>query len=231
VNLPGDVRIVPLELGEFTFADDEEPLAGKTGVVVAYLVIHPGGTLLFDTGFGFGNAELDAAYHPRARLLAAALADAGRRIADIDALANCHLHVDHAGQNAQLPGIPIYVQEREWRVAHADPDHTILDWIESPDTTYVPLDGDHEIAPRVRIVSTPGHTPGHQSLAVDTSEGLVVLAGQAVYSAAEWVGVDTDREGRSSAPDVAAYDRSIERLRALEPRHVYFAHERGRWSA
>jgi N-acyl homoserine lactone hydrolase len=222
---------MPIELGEFTFAADETPLAYQTGVVVAYLVSHQGGTLLFDTGFGFGDAELDATYHPRARRIDEALADAGQAIADIDAVANCHLHVDHAGQNADLPGVPIYVQAAEWRIAHVDPDHTILRWVESPDTRYIHLDGDHEIAPGVRIISTPGHTPGHQSLAVDTSGGLVILAGQAVYSAAEWTGAATDREGRTSAPDVAAYDRSIERLRALGPRHVYFAHERGRWSA
>ena len=74
--------------------------------------------------------------------------------------------------------------------------------------------GDHEPFDGVRIVATPGHTPGHQSLVVDQPDGPTVIAGQACYTMGEWIGDPDALEGRSSAPDVAAYDRSIERLRA-----------------
>ena len=80
-------------------------------------------------------------------------------------------------------------------------------------------------------MATPGHTPGHQSLAVRTPDGLVVLAGQACYTAAEWAGTLTPLEGRSAAPDVDAYDRSIERLRRLGPSRVRFGHDRQSWTA
>ena len=69
----------------------------------------------------------------------------------------------------------------------------------------------------IRIVATPGHTPGHQSLAVETDRGLVVLAGQAVYTVDEWVGTPDELEGRTSAPDRDAYDRSTAHLHALDP--------------
>ena len=79
-------------------------------------------------------------------------------------------------------------------------------------------------------MTTPGHTPGHQSLAVETDGGLILLAGQAVYTVEEWVGEPDELEGRSSAPDREAYDRSTERLHALEPARVHFGHDRRSWS-
>ena len=71
-------EVVPLFLGEFRFAADE-PYAGEVGVVVAYAIRHRGGVLLFDTGFGFGNDELDAYYRIQARRVPDALARPGSR--------------------------------------------------------------------------------------------------------------------------------------------------------
>src|SRR6188472_2562345 len=97
--------IAPLVLGEFRFAADE-PHAGEAGVVVAYAVRHRRGVLLFDTGFGFGNDELDAYYSISARRVEDVLSEAGIVMEDVTAVVNCHLHVDHAGQNSVFPGIP-----------------------------------------------------------------------------------------------------------------------------
>jgi N-acyl homoserine lactone hydrolase len=222
-------EVVPLEMAQFTFADDE-PLAGQTGVVIAYLVRHAAGILLFDTGFGIGNAELDAYYKPRARRVDDALADVGVAVSDVGAVVNCHLHVDHAGQNLAFPGVPTYVQPQEWEIAHTT-EHTILEWIDYPGARYLQVAGDHEPVEGIRVLATPGHTPGHQSLLVETDEGRTILAGQAVYTAGEWAGNPDAREGRSRAPDVAAYDRSIERLKALRPDRVLFGHDRAAWTA
>jgi Zn-dependent hydrolases, including glyoxylases len=222
-------QIVPLEMAEFRFADDE-PLAGQWGVVMAYVVRHRQGILLFDTGFGFGNAELDAYYQPRARHLPDVLGAAGIAAAEIGAVVNCHLHVDHAGQNALFPGVPIYVQPAEWETAHTT-DHTILEWIDFPGAHYEQIAGDHELFDGIRVVATPGHTPGHQSLAVETADGLNVVAGQAVYTAGEWAGESDAWEGRWRAPDQLAYDRSVERLRRLDPVRVFFGHDRRQWTA
>ena len=221
-------EIVALPVGEFRFADDE-PHAGEVGVVVAYAVRHESGVLLFDTGFGFGSAELDARYRPRSRSVVDALAEVGIVSAELKAIVNCHLHVDHAGQNGAFPGVPIHVQATEWEVAHTT-EHTILEWIDAPGTTYRAIDGDHDLADGIRIIATPGHTAGHQSLVVTTEDGVEILAGQAVYSAGEWTGVPDAREGRSRAADQATYDRSVARLRALDPVRVWFAHDATVWS-
>jgi glyoxylase-like metal-dependent hydrolase (beta-lactamase superfamily II) len=224
----GDAEIVPLELGTFSFPEDELP--GLQGVVMGYLVRHRGGLLLFDTGFGFGNAELDERYHPRPIPIGEALRSAGVELAEIQAVVNCHLHADHAGQNWAFPGVPIYVQAVEWQIAHTT-DHTILEWIDFEGSRYLELDGDHRVSEDVTIISTPGHTAGHQSLAVRTTEGLVVLAGQACYTTAEWRGESTALEGRSRAPDRDVYDRSIMRLRDLSAVSVRFGHDRTSWTA
>jgi N-acyl homoserine lactone hydrolase len=226
----GTAEIVPLELGTFEFPDDEALPPGIKGVVMGYLVRHSGGLLLFDTGFGFGNQELDDRYHPKPMKVGDALASVGVDLAEVDAVANCHLHADHSGQNATFPGIPIYVQAAEWEIAHTT-DHTILEWIDFEGMRYQQLQGDHHVSEDVAIVATPGHTPGHQSLAVRTPSGLVVLAGQACYTAAEWAGEDTPLEARSRAPDVGAYDRSIRRLRDLGSSYVRFGHDRAAWTA
>jgi N-acyl homoserine lactone hydrolase len=224
----GSAEIVPLELGTFEFPGDELP--GLQGVVMGYLVRHRGGLLLFDTGFGFGNEELDERYHPKPVPIADALSKVGVDIAEISAVANCHLHADHAGQNWAFEGTPIYVQAAEWEIAHST-DHTILEWIDFEGARYQQLDGDRAISDDVTLLATPGHTPGHQSLVVRTPEGLVVLAGQACYTAAEWAGEETPLEGRSNAPDVEAYDRSIQRLRDLRSARVRFGHDRAAWTA
>ena len=224
----GTAEIVPMELGTFEFPQDELP--GLRGVVMGYVVRHRGGLLLFDTGFGFGNEELEERYHPKPVRIADALARIGVDIAEVDGVANCHLHADHSGQNAAFPGVPIYVQAAEWEIAHTT-DHTILEWIDFDGSRYQQLHGDKVISDDVSLLATPGHTPGHQSLAVRTAEGLVVLAGQACYTAAEWAGEDTPLEGRSGAPDVEAYDRSIERLRDLRSARVRFGHDRAAWTA
>jgi glyoxylase-like metal-dependent hydrolase (beta-lactamase superfamily II) len=219
--------VIALPMGEFTFRDDD-PWPGQTGVVVAYAVRHPGGVFLFDTGIGLGNEEFDTYYMVRARPLPEVLDAAGIDLPEITAIANCHLHADHSGQNLRFPGVPIYIQPAEWTAAHG-PDYTILEWVDFPGATYRQVEGDHAPLPGIRMFATPGHSPGHQSLVVDTPDGPLLLAGQAVYSHGEWAGIDGAREGGSRAPDTIAYKRSVARLRALSPKRVLFGHDRKGW--
>ncbi len=229
VTRSGALDVIALPMGEFTFAADE-PYAGQTGVVVAYGVRHPGGVFLFDTGLGFGNEELDTYYKVRARAVPDVLRDAGIDMAEITAIANCHLHFDHSGQNLRFPGVPNYVQPAEWATAHG-PDYTILGWVDFPGAAYRQVAGDHAVAPGMRIFATPGHSPGHQSLVVDTNDRPILLAGQAVYSRGEWTGIPGAREGASRAPDEGAYRRSVERLKAVRPKEVLFGHDTAAWRA
>ena len=215
--------VVPLHLAEVTYPEGH-PLAGSDGVVFGYAVRHTQGVFVFDTGVGTGDAWVDAHYRPRVRRVEEALGAAAIALGDVVAVANSHLHFDHAGQNARFAGIPIYVQAAERQAARVT-GYTVSAWIEFPGARYEELAGDSEPLPGIRLLATPGHTPGHQSAVVATSEGDVVLAGQAVYSLGEWRG-----EARSEDPS-SRTAASARRLRALGARQVYFAHDAARWQA
>ncbi len=196
----------------------------------AHAVVHRDGIFLFDNGVGFGNAEVEERFSPRVTPIGEALAEHGIALSDVTGIANCHLLFDHSGQNARLPkGVPIFVQRAEWAKVH-DPDYTIAEWIDVPGLSYELLDGEAEVGPGLRLISTPGHTRGHQSLVIDSLEGSVVLAGQAVQSLAEWDGATgSAASGEPNAPDREAYARSVERLRSFDPIRVHFAHDAAVW--
>ncbi len=217
-------EVLPFDAGTFTFPDDE-PWPGEQGVVVAHLLRAGDGRLfLFDTGIGEGHPALDARYDPVERPLPDALGELGHGIEQVVAATNCHLHADHAGQNHHIPGIPIYVQRAEREIA-STPGYTVPAWIDGPGVTYAAIDGDTDVLPGIRILSTPGHSPGHQSLLVTTRRGPVLLAGQAVYSREEWLD-RPGREGRSGVRDPARYEASLRRLHATAAIRVHFAHDR-----
>ncbi len=194
------------------------PRAGRSIPVYGYAIRHPRGLVLMDTGVGEGSPEVDAEWRPTRHSLDGALAALGHRRSDVIGIAVCHLHFDHCGNDPLFPGVPIYAQRPEYE-ATRQPDYTVPGWVDFPGATYELLAGDAEPWPGVHILSTPGHTPGHQSVLVDTEEGGVLLTGQAVYDLAEL-------EGRAPLESQdAAYARSVERLRSLKPRRVYVSHD------
>src|SRR4051812_28134702 len=70
--------------------------------VHGFLIEHPDGAILVDTGVGFDNALIDELYHPACVELGAVLADLGVDVRDVVAIVNSHLHFDHCGQNPLL---------------------------------------------------------------------------------------------------------------------------------
>jgi glyoxylase-like metal-dependent hydrolase (beta-lactamase superfamily II) len=226
-----DVRVIPFLVSELRLSPEEQAsLATEWWPSYAHAVVHPSGIFLFDNGVGFGNAEVDATFSPRVRPIEDCLAEHGISIEDVTGIANCHLHFDHSGQNVRLPAhVPIFVQRAEWAMVY-EPDYTIPEWIDAPHLSYEVLDGETEVAPGMRLLPTPGHAPGHQSLVIDMPEGAVVLAGQAVRSRAEWEGgTGASVSGQPNAPDPEAYERSVARLRSLDPVRVHFAHDPAIW--
>jgi glyoxylase-like metal-dependent hydrolase (beta-lactamase superfamily II) len=193
---------------------------------MAYAVIHPEGVLLFDTGIGFGNAEIEAAYRPVVRDVPRLLQARGISAGDVVALANSHLHFDHCGQNGAFVGRPIHVQAAEYEAAMG-PDYTIREWVDFPGSRYELVDGESDVLRGVRLVPTPGHTAGHQSMMIEAAEARTALVGQAVYTRAEWDGDDGPGvSGSANAWDRAQYRRSVERIRAFRPDVVLFGHDR-----
>ncbi|GAB2916147.1 hypothetical protein GCM10027028_11370 [Streptomyces sundarbansensis] len=130
-----------------------------------------------------------------------------------------------------MAGVPIVVQETELALARRG-GYTIDALVDFPGAVYEELDGEAELWPGVWIVPTPGHTDGHQSLAVRRDDGtVVVLAGQAHDFASHYA---SDELARRAALDGVAqplppYRRWLDRLTAFDPVRVFFAHDSSVW--
>jgi len=206
---------------------DGEP---RAEVVLGYLVPHPDGLLLFDTGIGVADPQTEAHYRPRRWPLPEALAAAGAGLDDVDLLVNCHLHFDHCGGNPLLAGRPVFVQRVELDRAR-QPDYTVAALVDHAGVRHEVVDGEAEILPGVTVLPTPGHTAGHQSLAVACSDGTVVLAGQAHDYASDHSAADLARLARRDgvAEPLPTPYGWMDRIAALEPRRVLFAHDPAAW--
>lgn len=225
--------ITPLPLGLFTVPGRE--VAKYPGVVIrspyvvcAYLVRTPAVTLLFDTGI-VGDEGAVARYQPRHLALDEQLGVHGVELRDVDVVVNCHLHADHAGGNHLFPGTPIYVQAAELTAADQD-DYTVRKACMSfAGAEFVQVSGRHQVADGIEIVPTYGHSPGHQSLLVDgTTEGRVLLAGQAFDSASEFASAALARQLGGEPLDVTA-PAWVDDLLHAEIDVARFAHDLAQW--
>lgn len=216
-----------LEFGEVRLPDWHPRVSDVTALIRAFVVRHPDGVILFDTGVGHGHPLIDKVYQePSITSIVEALNGADVDERDVVAIVNSHLHFDHCGQNHALPSVPVYVQSAEL-VAAQVPGYTVPEWATIEPSRRRVLDGDYTIAPGVHILATPGHTPGHQSLLVDADDGQVhLIAGQCCYTCAEFragvVGTDNihDQTYRATASE------TIARLRALQITAAHFSHDR-----
>ena len=228
VTLDGIRRVL---FGHFTFPDDGDPRAGEKVVVCGYLIDHPDGLVLLDTGIAEGNAEVEELYHPVRRPLDEALATAGVTTGDVRIVVNCHLHLDHCGGNPRFRDTPIFAQQVEFDAAHREEDYPIVGLYDFPDARYELHGGEADVAPGIHVVPTPGHTPGHQSLIVETDAGRVVLAGQAVNGATDYSRAQYASELRRSGSDEEVIvPEWLERLQEFDPVLVLFAHDNATWA-
>lgn len=200
--------------------------------VLGYAVLHPEGFLLFDTGMGAGDPEVDATYHPVRRPLFDALQVEGIAAADVRWVANCHLHFDHCGGNPALAGRRIFVQASELKQARTTEHYTLPQLVDFDGALHEELDGETEILPGVLAIPTPGHTDGHQSLAIRCADGTVVLAGQAHNAATDYSSEQLAwrlRQDHIMSNPLISYRPWIDRLQQLDPARIVFAHDQAVW--
>jgi glyoxylase-like metal-dependent hydrolase (beta-lactamase superfamily II) len=191
--------------------------------VHAWVIRHPDGMILVDTGIGLGNGDIDEWYHPEATPLTPALGEVGLAPSDIAAVVISHLHFDHCGQQNILSA-PTYVQAIELEASKA-PGYTIPDWADIPKDRLRLVLGDDEIADGIRLLSTPGHTPGHQSVLIEAGDERVVIAAQCAYRSEE---LRTGQPASSNLYDESWADEalhSLQRLRALAPVTTHLSHD------
>jgi N-acyl homoserine lactone hydrolase len=220
VRLPPEA-IVRLDLGHLWL-----PGLKLTIPVHGFLVKHPGGAGIVDTGYG-SNTELIKDYRAVNTPVAEALRHHDVDPSDIRWIINTHLHFDHSGQNAVFPHAPLFVQRAEYERRN-DPDYTVVEWLNYAGADWELLDGEREIVPGVRAVTTPGHTPGHQSIVVDTTAGPAIMTGDACWTVKMFEG---EAPGPGMMEDVPTFRRSLDKIRRLKPASLHFCHDNRSWVA
>ena len=162
-------------------------------VDTCYLIKHAQGWFLWDTGIpdavaampdGLAPPDPKAIHWRRPKTLAAQLDQLGLKPSDIKAMAVSHTHPDHIGNVEMFPTAMLYVQKAEYE--WPGPNNATRFKPEHPVTK---LEGDRDVFGdgSATILSTPGHTPGHQSLLVKLPKtGAVVLSGDAAHFKDNW---------------------------------------------
>ncbi|WP_419905841.1 N-acyl homoserine lactonase family protein [Kiloniella sp.] len=161
-------------------------------VAPCYLIKHPKGTLFWDGGLSDSlNTEpngvefYEGAFNfSVSKTLISQLEEIRVKPKDVDYLALSHLHADHVGNANYFANSTWLVQENEHTIAFSenaqDYGFHIDDYIGLKDSETMKLNGDHDVFGdgSVVILSTPGHSPGHQVLWVNLPQtGPVILSG------------------------------------------------------
>jgi N-acyl homoserine lactone hydrolase len=199
---------------------DEEPERPLRLPVPAYLVETDSERILIDTGLHPGAAADPEARYGEGSALSYFQLEQERGLGeqvDFDTLTRVvltHLHFDHAGGLSLIPAsVPVVVQRAEWE-AGQDRGGVERNFFQPADYADVSakltlLDGDHDLLGdgSIELLSTPGHTVGHQSVRI----GDLVLGADVVLFAA---GLDDHRFPAFGYSDEGQV-RSAERLREL----------------
>jgi glyoxylase-like metal-dependent hydrolase (beta-lactamase superfamily II) len=164
--------------------------------VQALLVDAPGLRLMVDTCIGNDKPRRLVGGNSLATRFLQHLADAGWSRDDVDAVICTHLHVDHVGWNTMLvdgkwvPSFPkarYLIGKREfehWSNEGDEEQQTIMGDSVRPifDAGLVDLvEMDHRISAEVRLRPTPGHTPGHVSVMIESEGQSAVITGDIAH--------------------------------------------------
>jgi glyoxylase-like metal-dependent hydrolase (beta-lactamase superfamily II) len=220
---------------------DGQPRGVMGNVPVMCFAVDTGdGVVIFDTGLHESCCGPDAAAHfgsmwttfdircSRRALVDERLRQTGHDVDEVRWVVNSHLHFDHVGRNAAFPAAVQYVRARElaWaRQPSKTPTGVLaadLAELNAPDWDY---DDEFELASGLRLISTPGHTPGHQAMHIVFPDGLgFVCVGDAAYTLQAVV--EHRPTGRPTSLDEAT--ESLRKLTALDA-VVLTAHDIDQW--
>ena len=177
------------------FADDGSMKnVAQSLIDPCYLIRHPSGDLVWDTGLPEPLADMPNGFSPPGqpgthvtvpRKLTAYLADLGLTPVDIEFISFSHMHVDHTG-NANLFAASTWIVDKDERdamftaAARNGEGFGRYSALEAATTILIEGDATHDVFGDGTVVihQAPGHTPGHTVLLVKTaSSGAVLLTG------------------------------------------------------
>lgn len=227
-----NVRLYAIDCGQMTFKDmsmfsDSGAYQGKSGRLIdpCFVIQHPKGVMIWDTGLGdalVGHDEpanaAGVSLHVQQRLVDA-LHEINVSPADVSYVAFSHFHSDHTGNANLFTHATWLLNKAELQWAEGTPTPPVVD-LKTFDAYHHSkvkmIGGDYDVFGdgTVTILSTPGHTPGHQALEIKLLHtGPVLLSGDLYH-------LRTDRPGGAAAQpqvmtmnvDKAASLASVQRI-------------------
>jgi glyoxylase-like metal-dependent hydrolase (beta-lactamase superfamily II) len=224
------------EWPEITRADPDTVGAGLWRAPDRCFVIRTSDrTILVDTGIGPAGTPVADLLHPEGGALLDELRGAGVTPDDVDIVVTTHMHFDHIGWNVSgraddlhptFPRATYLLQRAEWEAFSGGDDDPQgkpardrqVRWLREAGALEI-VDGIHEIADGVRLVPTPGHTRGSQSVEVISGRDRLELSGDVANHPLQ-VAVPDRRTFSDDDPSTAAATRrrfleSAERDRAI----------------
>lgn len=179
-------EIIPLVLGKLPI--DKSHMMYFTGCgteivlpVVFFYIKGAEKNILVDSGAPAENTEKYCPVEPITEIQSfeEALGKQGLKPEDIDIVIQTHLHWDHCANTAKCTKAKVIVQEDELRFALAP--HPVeagmygVEFLQG--VKFQPIKGDTEIVDGIKVLLTPGHTPGGQSVAIETAKGTAIITG------------------------------------------------------
>ncbi|MBM4443338.1 MAG: N-acyl homoserine lactonase family protein [Candidatus Rokubacteria bacterium] len=226
----------------------KEKVRDITIPVNMWVIDHPKGLVVFDTGnnvavsdgkckahWAAGMCDLLKPSQKREDAIDAQLKKLGFSVDQVKAVVTSHAHLDHMGNVKLFPKAIHVIQKKElyqawWpeKFQGRQGGAFVMGDFDGParDFNYLELDGDYDLFGdgSVVVLSTPGHTLGHQSLKVRLASGKTIVMAQDAI----WFKENMEGYPAGLNYSVKDYESSIQRLkmiRDLENAELYFGHD------
>lgn len=212
--------------------------------ITMWVLDHPKGLVVYDTGNNVAISDGQCLTHwvqgmcdflqpdqTRDDVIDRQLEKLGYSVDDVKILITSHSHLDHIGNIEMFPNAIHVIQKKELYQAwwpekfQRNGAHVLADYDDARDFNYLELEGDYDLFGdgSVVILSTPGHTLGHQSVKLQLPEtGTVILSQDAIW-------MEENLEGYPAGLNysILDYTNSLNRLkmmRDVEDAQLWFGH-------
>jgi N-acyl homoserine lactone hydrolase len=220
--------------------------------VSMWIIDHPKGLVVFDTGNNVGVADGKCKQYweagqcdflkpnqTRDTTIDSWLKKIGKTTADVKVVVTSHSHLDHIGNIEMFPKAIHVLQKKELYQAwfpekfqgRSSPGTFVMADIDNArEFNYLELEGDYDLFGdgTMMILFTPGHTLGHQSLKAKMASGRTLIMSQDAI----WMQENMDGYPAGLNYSILDYNKSVNRIkfmRDLEGAEVMYAHDQDQW--
>jgi glyoxylase-like metal-dependent hydrolase (beta-lactamase superfamily II) len=167
----------------------------------------------------------------------------GLKPSDIDIVVNTHLHFDHSDNNLFFRGKNLYLHEKDCNKKNMVQDLYKYNGEYNPDNYTIPVDstehyeflvgslnlkkvkGDFILTNDIKLIETPGHTPGSISVIVETNQGIIAIIGDLAIRRQDYI----ERRLPHYVRDKEAILNSYKKIMRLSPSVVIPGHDLPIW--